>query len=129
MPTVAEVQSLIKNIVTLSNNLPVSVPLGTKEDKIWTVMNMAEGDTAHETFNKHFDAMFGEDCQNSVGHLQYIHRGKHGLGLICSYLSSIDWTDYFPLNIVKIKLQRLLAELKQLQYVAIHLLLHFLTHF
>ena len=129
MPTVAEVQSLVKNIVTLSNNLPVSVPLGTKEDKIWTVMNMAEGDTAHETFNKRFDAMFGEDCRNSVGHLQYIRRGKHGLGLVCSYLSSIDWTDYFPLNIVKIKLQRLLAELKQLQYVAIHLLLHFLTHF
>src|SRR6266436_267214 len=87
MPTVAEIQSLIKNIITLSNNLPVSVPLGVKEDKIWAVMNGAQGDTAHETFNKWFDAMFGEDCQNSVSHLQYIRRGKLGLGLVCSYLS------------------------------------------
>ncbi len=122
MPTVAEIQSLIKNIITLSNNLPVSVPLGVKEDKIWAVMNGAQGDTAHKTFNKWFDAMFGEDCQNSVGHLQYIRRGKLGLGLVCSYLSSIDWADDFPLDIVEIKLQRLLAELKQLWYVTICLL-------
>lgn len=77
-------------------------------------MNAAEGDTTHETFNERFDAMFGEDCRNSVGRLQYIRRGKRGLGLVCSYLSSIDWADNIPLDIVEIKLQRLLAELKQL---------------
>jgi hypothetical protein len=122
MPTVVEIQSLIKNIITLSNDLPLSVPSGVKEDKIWTVMNAAQGDTAHEMFNKRFDAMFGEDCRNSAGRLQYVRKGKLGLGLICSYLSSIDWADDFPLDIVEIKLQRLLAELKQLQYVTICLL-------
>jgi hypothetical protein len=105
MPTVAKIQSLITNIITLSNNVPASVALGTKEDKIWTVLNAAEGDTAHEMFNKCFDAMFGEDCQNSAGCLQYICQGKLGLGLVCSYLSSIDWTDNFLLDIVEIKLQ------------------------
>jgi hypothetical protein len=131
MPTVAEIQSLITNITTLSNDVPASVPLGTKEDKIWTVMNAAraEGDTAHETFNRRFDAMFGEDCRNSVGHLQYICRGKHGLGLVCSYLSNIDWTDNFPLDIVEIKLQQLQAELKQLWYITVCLSLPFLMRF
>jgi hypothetical protein len=74
---------------------------------------------AHKTFNRHFDAMFGEDCQDAAGHLQYIHRGKLGLGHVCSYLSKIDWADDFPLGIVAIKLQRLLMELKHLQYIFI----------
>jgi hypothetical protein len=85
--------------------------------------------TAYETFNKCFDAMFGDDCRNSVGRLQYIRRGKRGLGLVCLYLSSIDWADDFPLNIVEIKLQRLLAELEQFWYVTVCLMLHFLMRF
>jgi hypothetical protein len=90
---------------------------------------VAEGySTAHETFNK-FDAMFGDDCGNSVGRLQYIRRGKHGLGLVCSYLSSVDWADDFSLDIVEIKLQRLLAELEQFWYVTVCLMLHFLMRF
>ena len=117
MSTISEIKSLIKLITTLSNNLPQSVQQGTKEDKIWSVMNTEECETAHETFNRRFDAIFGEDCRDDAGRLQYVRKGKLGLGCICSYLSKINWTDNFPLDIVEIKLQRLISELKHLQYV------------
>ncbi|KAF8231968.1 hypothetical protein L208DRAFT_1466550 [Tricholoma matsutake] len=112
MSTVSKIKALVKVIATLSNHLPQSIPLSTKEDKIWTVMHTEEGKTAHETFNRHFDAMFGEDCRDTAGHLQHVCRGRLGLGNICTYLSKIDWADNFPLNIVEIKLQRLIAELQ-----------------
>ena len=71
------------------------------------VMHSEEGETAHKTFNRHFDAMFGEDCQDTAGCLQHVHRGKLGLVNICAYLSKIDWVDNFPLDIIEIKLQLL----------------------
>jgi hypothetical protein len=119
MPTVSDIKTLVKIITTLSNSLPQSstIPVGTKEDKIWTVMHSEEGEKAHETFNRRFDAMFGEDCRDTAGRLQHVRRGKLGLGNVCAYLSKIDWADNFPLDIVEIKLQRLVAELQHHQYV------------
>ena len=70
---------------------------------------------AHKTFNRCFDAMFGEDCRDTSGRLQYVHKGRLELGRVCSYLSKIDWADNFPLDIVEIKLQRLIRELKHFQ--------------
>ena len=116
--SVAAVQSLVNDITTLSNGLPSFIQQATKQDKIWSVMNTDQCDTVHETFNQRFDAMFREDCRDSAGHLQYIHKGKLGMGLVCSYLSKCDWADGFPLDIVEIKLQRLCVELKYLWYVA-----------
>ncbi|KAG6883266.1 hypothetical protein C0992_009256, partial [Termitomyces sp. T32_za158] len=58
--------------------------------------------------------MFGEDCRDSCGRLEHVRRGKLGLGLICSYLSKINWADGFPLDLVEVKLERLIAELKYL---------------
>ncbi|KAG6901321.1 hypothetical protein C0995_013613 [Termitomyces sp. Mi166 len=118
MPTAAAIQALVKTITALSSDLPLSVKQGSKSDKIWTVMNAGEGETLHETFNRHFDAMFGEDCRDSNGHLGYVRKGKLGLGLVCLYLSKIDWAVNFPLDLVEIKLQRLVSELKYLQYIA-----------
>jgi hypothetical protein len=114
----SEIKALVKNITTLSNALPLSIQQGTKDDKIWSVMHADERDTAHETFNRRFDALFGEDCRDASGRLLHIRRGKLGLGLVTSYLSKIDWAHGFPLDLVEIKLQRLLTELKELQYVA-----------
>ncbi len=34
------------------------------------------------------------------------------MGLVVSYLSKIDWTAGFPLDLVELKLQRLISELK-----------------
>jgi hypothetical protein len=41
-----------------------------------------------------------------------------GESLVTSYLSKIDWANGFPLDIVELKLQCLLMELRHLQYVA-----------
>jgi hypothetical protein len=107
-----------EHYLSLSHVLPPSIQQGTKDDKIWCVMNAGERDNGHETFNRHFDAMFGEDCQDSNSRLLHIRRGKLGRALVTSYLSEIDWSHGFPLDIVEIKLQRLLTELTHLQYVA-----------
>ena len=76
-------------------------------------MNADPDEMAHEIFNKWFDAMFRENCWDSNGHLQYICKGKLGLELVSSYLSGINWDD-FPLDIIEIKLWRLLVELEAL---------------
>jgi hypothetical protein len=116
-PQPATIGLLVKEIGTLSNSLADSVPKGSKNDKIWSVMNTEERDTPHETFNRRFDALFAEDCRNSNGRLHHVRQGKLGMGLIVSYLSKINWALGFPLDLVELKLQRLIAELKHLQYV------------
>ncbi|KAH0588737.1 hypothetical protein H2248_004542 [Termitomyces sp. 'cryptogamus'] len=105
MPTIAAIQSLVKTLTALSSDLPLSIKQGSKSDKIWVVMNTGEGKTLHEIFNRYFDAMFGDDCHDSNGCLEHVRRGKLGLGLVCSYLSKIDWTTNFSLDLVEIKLQ------------------------
>ena len=92
----------------LLNSLSDSVPKGSKDDKIWSVMNSEEGDTPH----------FAEDCRDSDGRLHHVRQGKHGMGLVLvSYLSKINWSTSFPLDLVELKLQHLVTELKLLQYV------------
>jgi hypothetical protein len=114
--TLTTIKLLIKEIGTLSNSLSDSVPKGSKDDKLWSVMNTEELENPHETFNRRFDVLFAEDCRDSSGRLHHLRQGKLGMGLVVSYLSKIDWTS-FPMDIVDIKLQRLVAELKFLQYV------------
>ncbi|KAI9457660.1 hypothetical protein F5148DRAFT_1151140 [Russula earlei] len=117
MSTPNTVKQLVKDITSLSNSLSDAVPRGSKDDKIWFVMNTKEGDVPpHETFNRRFDALFGEDCRDPGGRLHHIRQGKLGMGLVVSYLLKINWTN-FPLDLVELKLERLIAELKHLQRV------------
>jgi hypothetical protein len=115
MSTIQGIQLLVKNIVALSSSLPKSVPNATTQDKIWIVMHTQEGETTFETFNKRFDALFGEDCRDADGHLHHIRQGKNGMGLVCAYLNKIKWTSNIPLDLVEIKLQRLFTELQHLR--------------
>ena len=112
------IKLLVKEIGSLSTSLADSVLKGTKDDKIWSVLNKEERDTPHETFNSRFDALFAEDCRDSNGRLHHIRQGKLSMGLVVSYISKINWAD-FPLDLVELKLQRLVTELKSLQYVSI----------
>ena len=127
LPTLATIKLLVKEIGTLSNSLSDSVPKGSKDDKIWSVMNTEECDNPHETFNRRFDAMFAEDCRDSNGRLHHLRQGKFGINLVVSYLSKVNWTSGFPLDLVEIKLQRLITELKFLQYVQVELSCYELT--
>jgi hypothetical protein len=78
-------------------------------------MNSEECNTPYETFNRQFDALFADDCCDSKGHLHYVCQGKLGMGLVVSYLSKINWVMGFPLDLVELKLQHLITELKHLQ--------------
>jgi hypothetical protein len=115
MLTPEAVKQLVKEISALLSSLSDAVPKASKNNKIWSVMNTKEGDTLHETFNHQFNALFGEDCHDSNGHLHYVCQGKLGMGLIIFYLLKINWTQDFPLNLVALKLQWLIDELKGLQ--------------
>jgi hypothetical protein len=69
MCTVETIEQLVKEINSLSTSLSDAVPKGwtrkgSKNDKITSVMNSKEGDTPHETFNRRFDVLFGEDCRD-----------------------------------------------------------------
>lgn len=116
MSTIAAIRLAVKEIGTLSASLTDSVPKGSKDDKLWLVMNSAEGESPHETFNRRFDALFAEDCRDSSGRLHHVRQGKLGMGLVVTYLSKLNWAN-FPLDLVDLKLQRLITELKHLQYV------------
>jgi hypothetical protein len=116
MSTVTTIRLLVKEISSLSLSLADSVPKGSKDDKIWSVLNADERDSPHETFNSRFDALFAEDCRDTDGRLHHLRQGKLGMGLVVLYISKINWAD-FPLDIVELKLRRLIAELRYLQYV------------
>jgi hypothetical protein len=115
MSTPKTIKQLVKEITALSSSLSDAVLKGSKDDKIWSIMNIKEGDIPHETFNRRFDALFGEDCRDSGGCLHYVCQGKLGMGLVMSYLSKINWIKDFPLDLVELKLQRLIDELKHIQ--------------
>ena len=110
MPSLGEIQLLVQNIVSLACNSIFSAQNATKYDKIYEVMHTTKGETPHKTFNCWFDALFGEDCHNSSGRLHYVCKGKHGMDLVCKYLSEIDWSNGFPLDLVEIKLKQLSEE-------------------
>jgi hypothetical protein len=96
-------RALINNIVSLTKLLPTSVPLATDEDRIFAVMNSAEGESTWHTFNKRFDALFGEDCRDSTGQLHHIRRGHLGMDKVCDYLRALD-VGSVPLDLATIKL-------------------------
>ena len=99
-------RALINNIVSLTRSLPTSVPLATDEDRIFAVMSSPEGESTWHTFNKRFDALFGEDCRDSTGQLHHIRRGRLGMDKVCDYLGTLD-VGSVPLDLATIKLVRL----------------------
>ncbi|KAF5378354.1 hypothetical protein D9615_002986 [Tricholomella constricta] len=112
MTSVSEILGLITNLSTLSATLPSNVPICTKEDKMYRVLNLPEGETAYFTLNRCFDLLFKEDLEcRKDGRLHYLRRGKDGIDKFCLYLRSIDWAkDDMPLDIVKLRLDRLVEE-------------------
>jgi hypothetical protein len=116
MITVSQINALIHEITKLSSSLPASVPNGTQKDKIWRLMSGPEGDNVFETFNKRFDALFAEDahCRNSDGRFHFLCKGNYGMDAVTSYLSQVDWSSGVPLDLVEIKLNRLVLELRHL---------------
>ncbi|TFY61097.1 hypothetical protein EVJ58_g4726 [Rhodofomes roseus] len=109
---------LVNTISTLIKRLPPTIPEGTREDKIFKVMTgpIPKGEPHHETFNRRFDALFGEDCRDHNGRLQHIRRGRAGMMLVTTYLTRIIDKDDVKKQaaIVAMKLERIKSELEYL---------------
>jgi hypothetical protein len=105
-------RALINNIVSLTKSLLTSIPFATDKDKIFAVMNSPEGESTWHTFNKYFNALFGVDCQNSMGQLHHIHRGHLSMDKVCAYLRTLN-VGSVPLNLATIKLLHLQDRLVQ----------------
>ena len=103
----------IQKICCLSENLPTTVALAAKTDKIFTVFSRPEGESQWHTFNSRFDAVFGDDCRDpTTKKLHFIRRGEHGVGKVCEYLKAINLEDdLIPLDLMISKLLRLHNEL------------------
>ncbi|TFY51404.1 hypothetical protein EVJ58_g10588 [Rhodofomes roseus] len=109
---------LVNTISTLIKRLPPTIPEGTREDRIFKVMTgpIPKGEPHHETFNRRFDALFGEDCRDHNGRLQHIRRGRAGMMLVTTYLTRIIDKDDVKKQaaIVALKLERIKTELEYL---------------
>ena len=73
-PALLAIKGVIDKIIKLGSQLPDAVPIGTQDDKLWTVMNMHEEDP-WQTFNRRFDIVFGENCRDKNGRLYHLRRG------------------------------------------------------
>ena len=67
-----------------------------------------------ETFNKRFDATFGEDCQNAEGCLENVCRGRFGMDIVTKYLHiAIDMPKAQAFHApMMLKLERMRVELE-----------------
>lgn len=110
---VDSVDGLIAKIISSAKELPAEIPLAEKTDRIHTAFAGSEGEDPWHTFNKRFDAIFGEDCCDKDGRLCHIRRGQYGMGIVSTYLGIID-ANVMPEAPVKLKLVWLLREIDHL---------------
>lgn len=112
------VKKLISTIHTLNDSLPQdAVPLGTKQDFLWKTFTQVAGESNWQTFNRRFDLVFGEDCRNEEGRLLHLRRGPLGLDLVLKYLESAHMAEGMLFDLMAVKLERLINELKYIVYV------------
>ena len=109
--------ALNKELTSLVESLPTSVPNAKATSRTITVFtsipvpkNPLE---LWEVFDRRFNALFGEDLRDvKTKRLPNIQQGKHGLGLVLTYIrdmigaGTLDWGTAIP------KMQRLVDELK-----------------
>jgi hypothetical protein len=116
--TIQTITALITNLESISESLPNSIPLATHNDKIYHVLSTVNGETPWATFNRRFDILFGNDCQDENGHLHFLQRSKYGIDTVCNYLKNSSWDDC-PLDLVHVKLTHVVEEIIYLVYVTI----------
>lgn len=106
---------LITELNIRSKLLPASIPIGKKDDKLYSVVSRAKGSVdVWEGLNKCLDAAFGSDCCDAEGRFTEIRRGKYGMTVLVGYLNEIQWKSSIPLDIVAVRLQRVLDAVNNL---------------
>ncbi|KAL1680095.1 hypothetical protein EV122DRAFT_208557 [Schizophyllum commune] len=102
-----DIVQLSADIKALAKRLPQSVPIASKDGKIYRVMQETHGESAWATFNKRFDSLYGMDCWDTDGNLRNIERGKYGIDGVCKYLDIAVQQKSMPYDLMALKLQRL----------------------
>jgi hypothetical protein len=101
--------------------LPRTVPLGTKRDRIYQVFDNipVPNDVGQhwETFNRRMDNLFGEELRDAAGRLLNVKRGPFGMDMVTKYFDEACQAGNLMWDLVLIKVDRLVVELKFLTYV------------
>jgi hypothetical protein len=115
---VAAIVLLIDQIESLCRSLPKSIPNGTKDDRIYYVLNKVQGlDTGaaakSSTFICRMDLLFGSDTRDDDGRLTNFRRGPWGISYVLQYFRRIDWqSDGISLSAATLKLTQVLEEMQ-----------------
>ncbi|KAI4293674.1 hypothetical protein K525DRAFT_214351 [Schizophyllum commune Loenen D] len=113
-----DVVQLSTDIKALAKQLPSSVPIASKDGMIYRILRDSHGESAWATFNKRFDALYGEECRDADGKLKNIERGKYGLDGVCKYLDIAVQQGSMPYDLMSIKLERLKLAMQVIWCVA-----------
>lgn len=71
-------------------------------------------DSPWGALNRQLDKLFGVDTRED-GRLKHIRRGKYGMSFVATHLAGLDWkSGKYPLDLVGIKLQRIVDEMEYL---------------
>lgn len=103
----------------LAKQLPPTVPMATKDDrivKVFTNIPVSKNPTEHwETFNQRMDALFGNELCDSNGRLLNIKRGAFGIDLVLEYFNDAASKGSLNWDLAAIKVDRLITELQILR--------------
>jgi hypothetical protein len=103
----------------LAKQLPPTVPIATKDDRIvevFTNIPVSENPAEHwETFNRRMDALFGNELCDSNGRLLNVKRGAFGIDLVLAYFNDAASKGALNWDLAAIKVDRLITELQILR--------------
>lgn len=109
----------LEKLKALAQNLPKTVPVATKDDRIFQVfanIPVTDQPAEHwETFNRRMDALFGHDLRNSDGRLLHVKRGPFGINLVLQYCDDAASKGTLNWDLAAIKIDRLITEFKELR--------------
>ncbi|KAI9450260.1 hypothetical protein F5148DRAFT_1290930 [Russula earlei] len=111
------VEDQLKHLKALVSSLPSSVPSATEDGCIATVFNnipeSEDPDDQWPVFNHRMDALFGEDLREN-GRLLNVKRGPFGMDMVVQYAANAVRAGNLLWEPTKIKLDRLLTEVRYL---------------
>lgn len=123
----------LEKLQLLCNGLPASVPQGVRNGRVklllWDAAVPTNSEEAWEKFNSAFDALYGEDCRDpKTNRLPNISRGRFGMDLVCSYIRNFAAVEGMYLNLMVIKVDRLINEVAYLKYTVFVQITSISTH-
>ena len=103
------------NLTALAKYIPETVPLATKDDKIYHIFEkfplpeqMSED---WEIFSQCMDILFGENVCNGNGHLSNLRHGPYRMDLVIKYLLQVMKRGFLLWEVALVKVERIIKEI------------------